>query len=401
MSIFDKCGRFTEAKEAEAVGLYPFYHAIEEVDGTRMRMAGEWKLMAGSNNYLALADHPEVLEASTAALRRLGSGCTGSRLLNGTLHLHEELEHRLAEFLSKPAALVFTTGYQTNLGILGALVGRKDHVFLDRLDHACILDGARLGHGTIHRYDHGHLDRLDSLLGEAPDPAGKLVATDGVFSMDGDIVDLPEIVEIADRHGAQILLDDAHALGVLGPTGAGTAEHFALTEDVDLIMATFSKSLASVGGVVAGPADVVHFLRHWARALVYSAAMPPASVAGALKALEILQREPERRERLWAATRRLAAGLADAGFDTFETETPIVPVRVGDHMTALAFWRKLFDAGFYVNAVVPPGVPAGSTRLRVSLTAAHTPEDVDRLLEAFVTVRAELGKRGEHPALSG
>lgn len=401
MSIFDKCMRFTEARDAAAAGFYPYFHAVSATRGVEVRIGGEWKLMAGSNNYLALADHPEVLDAAEAALRRLGSGCTGSRLLNGTLDLHAELEAQLAAFLGKPDAMVFPTGYQANVGAISALVGRRDHVFLDRLDHACLLDGARLGMGTLHRYGHGDIDGLRKLLAAAPDAGGRLVVTDGIFSMDGDIVDLPAVANAARAYGAQLVVDDAHALGVLGATGAGTAEHFGLTDSVDLIMATFSKSLASVGGAVAGPEDVIHYLRHRARTFVFSAALPAASTAGVLKALEILRREPERRERLWQATRKLQEGLRASGFDIGGTCTPIVPVLVGDYRAVATFWRELFyDENVVVNTVVPPGVPTGSARLRVSLTADFTEDDAGRVVEAFVRVRERLAKRSHQDVSS-
>ncbi len=386
MRIFERCARFTEARRAQREGVYPYYLPVEEARDREVRVGDRWILMMGSNNYLGLTHHPRVLEAAREALDRFGVGCTGSRLLNGNLALHDELEGRLAEFLGTEDALVFTTGYLTNLGTISALVGRGDHVFLDRLNHACIVDGARLSHGTVHRYAHGDLEELADRLAAVPVESGKLVATDGVFSMDGDIVDLPAILELARRHDAAVLVDDAHALGVLGPDGAGTASHFGLRDERLLVMATFSKSLGSIGGVLAGPEEVCHFLRHRARSLLFSASMPPASLAGALAALRILQEEPERRERLWANTRRMREGLRAVGLDTGGSETPILPVFVGSLERVLRFWRGLFDRGVYVNAVVPPGVPDDASRLRVSLSAVHTPEDVDRAVEAFAEV---------------
>lgn len=383
MSLFDKCRAYTAARETQAAGLYPYFHPIEESTATQARIGGEWKIMVGSNNYLGLTHHPVILEAAQRALCRYGSGSTGSRLLNGTLDLHDELESRLATFLHKPAALVFTTGYQASLGVLAPLAGRDDHILLDRLDHASLVDGARLSFAAVHRYAHGDLDSLDHQLAALPADGGRLVVSDGVFSMEGTIVDLPGLVRTARKHRAQLLIDDAHALGVLGDDGSGTARHFGLEDEVDLIMATFSKSLSSIGGVIAGSADVIHWLRHHSRALIFTASMPPASVAGALAALDILQREPERRERLWDNTRRVAEGIRALGFDTGDSNTPVIPVLVGDLTRALRAWRALFDAGVFTHPIVPPAVAPNACRIRVSMSAEHTDEQVDRVLRAF------------------
>ncbi len=390
MTLFDKCHRYTDAREAQAAGVYPYFIKIEEARETEVRVEGEWKLMAGSNNYLGLTHHPKVLEAAQAALRRFGSGCTGSRLLNGNIELIEELESHLAAFLRTEAAVVFTTGYQTNLGLVSALVGREDHIYMDRLSHACILDGARLSFGKIRRYDHGAYEELKRLLADTPTSSGKLVASDGVFSMDGDIVDLPTLIEIAHAHDAAVMVDDAHALGVLGQRGAGTADHFQVEDEVDIITATFSKSLGSVGGVVAGSEELCHYLRHRARALLFSAAMPPASAAGTLAALEVMQEEPERRESLWENATKIREGLTSEGFDVGLSETPIIPVLVGDVSRVLAFWKHLFDRDVYVNAVFPPGVPEESCRLRISVSAMHTEAQVGLLLDSFAAVQKEL-----------
>ncbi len=386
MSLFDKCQRFTRARELQASGTYPYFVPIEASYDTEVVIRGERKVMMGSNNYLGLTHHPKVLEASRAALERYGSGCTGSRFLNGTLDMHEELEERLARFLNKEAALVFSTGYQTNLGVIATLAGRGDIIYLDKLDHACIVDGARLSYATVERYPHGRLDVLERQLAKAPPEAGKLIVTDGIFSMEGDIVDLPAIVSLAEFYGAEVLVDDAHSLGVLGATGAGTAQHFGLEDRVGLITATFSKSLASIGGVVAGPESVIHYLKHHARSLIFSASMPPASVATVLAALEVLESEPERRERLWASTRRMQEGLRSLGYDLGETETPIIPVLIGELEETFVFWKELFDAGVFTNPVTPPAVPDNSCRLRISLMATHTDEQIDFALEAFSRV---------------
>ena len=381
--LFAKCASDGRARAAQKIGLYPYFAAIEESTASEARIGGQWKIMLGSNNYLGLTHHPAVLEASERALHRYGSGATGSRLLNGTLDLHETLEARMASFFRKEAALVFTTGYQTSLGAIATLVGRGDTLFLDKLDHACIVDGARLSLGETVRYPHGDLAQLARQLERAPETGGRMIATDGVFSMEGTIADLPGITALAKAHGAAVLVDDAHALGVLGEQGAGTARHFGLDDEVDLIMATFSKSLATVGGVLAGPEDVLHWVRHHARALIFTAAMPPASVAGTLAALDVLQAEPERRERLWANTRRMADGLRSLGLDTGRSQTPILPVVVGSLETTLVVWRSLFDDGVFVHPVIPPAVPPNDCRIRLSMTAEHTDAQIDRVVEAF------------------
>jgi 8-amino-7-oxononanoate synthase len=382
MSIFDKCEGYTLAHETQAAGLYPYFHPIEEATATEARIRGEWKVMVGSNNYLGLTHHPRVLEAAANALTNYGSGSTGSRFLNGTLDLHYELEERLARFFHKEAALVFTTGYQASLGAMASIIARGDHLFLDRLDHASLVDGARLSHGEVHRYPHGDFAALGKQLARIHD-GGKLVVSDGVFSMEGSIVDLPALVRVAKAHGAQVMIDEAHAVGVLGPDGAGTVSHFGLSDDVDLILATFSKSLASVGGVIAGPESVIHWLRHHSRALIFTASMPPSSVAGALAALDVLEQEPERRDRLWANTNLVAHSLRSMGFDTGESDTPVIPVLIGDFEKVLLAWRTLFDHGVFTHPIVPPAVPLNACRIRVSMSAEHTDEQIERVLSAF------------------
>ncbi len=398
MTIFEKCGEYTEAKRAQARGVYPYYVEVEEAEPTRVRIDGRWKLMLGSNNYLGLTHDPRVLEAAADALERYGSGATGSRLLNGNLDLHARLEEELAAFLGTEGAVVFTTGYLANVGTLSALSGRSDHLFLDRLNHASLVDGARLGFGSVHRYRHADMESLARLLERAPADEGKLVVTDGVFSMDGEVADLPGLCDVAEAHGARVMVDDAHGFGVLGERGAGTVEHFGLSARVDLIMATFSKSLGSIGGVVAGPEDVIHFLKHQGRSLLFSASMPPASVAGALEALRIVRTEPERRQRLRRGASRLRDGLEDAGFRVGPPGTPVVPVHVGGYGRVLRFWRALFDEDIYVNAVVPPGVPENESRLRLSVTALHSDEELDRVVAVFDGVERALETKG---AVSG
>jgi 8-amino-7-oxononanoate synthase len=300
--------------------------------------------------------------------------------------MHEQLEERLARFLNKEAALVFSTGYQTNLGVVATLVSRGDIAYLDKLDHACIVDGARLSYGAVQRYAHGDMEALERQLAQSPSEAGKLIITDGIFSMEGNIVDLPRLVSLAEAYGAEVMVDDAHSIGVLGPQGGGTAQHFGLEDQVALITATFSKSLASIGGVVAGPESVIHYLKHHARSLIFSASMPPASVATVLAALDVIEEEPERRETLWRNTRRMQEGLRSLGYDIGNSETPIVPVQVGNVEEMLVFWKELFDAGVFTNPVTPPAVPENSCRLRISLMATHNDDHIDFVLDAFARV---------------
>ena len=386
MSLFQKCYRFTKAREVQAAGYYPYFVPIEASYDTEVVINGQRKVMVGSNNYLGLTHHPQVLEAAQTALRRYGSGCTGSRFLNGTIDLHERLEERLARFLNQEAALVFSTGFQANLGVLATLVGRDDHIFSDKLNHASIVDGARLAYGTVHRYPHGDLRTLERELARTPSEAGKLIVTDGIFSMEGTIVDLPGIMQLAEFYGAEVLVDDAHSFGVLGQAGGGTAQHFGMEDRISLIMATFSKSLASIGGVVAGPEDVIHYLKHHARSLIFSASSPPASIAAVLAALDVIEAEPERREQLWHNTRRMQEGLRALGYDIGSSETPIVPVQIGSLERMLEFWKVLFDAGVFTNPVTPPAVPENSCRLRISLMATHTDQHIDFVLDAFATI---------------
>jgi 8-amino-7-oxononanoate synthase len=383
MNIFDKANGYTLPEEGKARGLYPYFQAIQEATATEARIDGSWKIMVGSNNYLGLTHHPRVLAAATDAMHRYGSGSTGSRFLNGTLDIHEQLEDRFAKLFKKEAALVFTTGYQASLGAIATLAGRGDHLFLDRLDHASLVDAARLGFAEVHRYPHGDFAALNRQLSATPEHSAKLVVTDGVFSMEGTIVDLPGLVAVAQEHDAQVLVDEAHALGVLGTHGAGTVEHFGLESQADLVLATFSKSLASVGGVLAGPAKALNWIRHHARALIFTASMPPASLAGVLVAHHVERGEPERRARLWQNTRAVAEGLTALGFDIGGSQTPIIPVLVGDMWKTVGFWRMLFDNGIFTHPIVPPAVAPDRCRIRVSMSAEHTDEQVGRVLEAF------------------
>ncbi|HEU0016077.1 MAG TPA: pyridoxal phosphate-dependent aminotransferase family protein [Longimicrobium sp.] len=392
VDLFDKCRRFTAAREMIGRGLYPYFQPIEASHDTEVVIRGETKIMVGSNNYLGLTHHPYVLERANEALYRYGTGCTGSRFLNGTLDLHEQLEERLARLMGAEAALVYSTGYQTNLGVISGLVSRGAVVIQDKLNHACLLDGAQMSVGELARYSHGDMAGLRRQLERHRDaPAGVLIATDGVFSMEGNIVDLPTIVDLKEEYGARLLVDDAHSIGVLGPNGGGTAEHFGLQDRVDLTMITFSKSFASIGGAVAGPDDVIHYLKHHSRPLIFSASMPPAAVATVVACLDIMEQEPERRASLWANADYLRSGLQSIGFDTAGSVTPIIPVTSGNIEQTFIFWRALFDAGVFTNPVLPPAVPENQCRLRTSVMATHTHEQLDRVLDAFGRVGRGLG----------
>jgi 8-amino-7-oxononanoate synthase len=386
MGLLEKCMRYTRAREVQAAGFYPYFVPIEESFDTEVVIGGERKIMVGSNNYLGLTHHPYVLERAQQALHRYGTGCTGSRFLNGTLDLHLKLEEELASLMGTESALVFSTGYQTNLGVISTLVGRGDHLFLDKLNHASIVDGSMLTYGTVHRYPHGDLANLDRQLSAVPQSSHKLVVTDGVFSMEGDIVDLPGLSALCEKHQAELMVDDAHSIGILGVDGAGTASHFGLTDKVLLTMGTFSKSFASIGGFVVGPEPIIHYLKHHARSLIFSASMPPASVATVLAAIEVMRSEPERRENLWRLTRKMQDGLRGMGFDIGGSETPIIPVVIGEMEDTFVMWKSLFDAGVFTNPVMPPAVPESSCRLRISLMATHTDEQIERVLETFATV---------------
>jgi 8-amino-7-oxononanoate synthase len=391
VNVLDKCRAYTRPLEAQAAGIYPFFTPIAESRSPEVRVGDRRLVMAGSNNYLGLTHDPRVRAAAASALEVYGTSCTGSRLQNGTIELHLQLEERLREFLGKEAVIAFSTGFQTNLGAIAALVSRHDAVFIDREDHASLVDGCQLALGDTYRFHHQDARDLERQLGEAGPDRGKLVAVDGVFSLRGDVIDLPAFVDVARRHDAALLVDDAHGIGVLGPGGRGTAAHHGLTDDVDLITGTFSKSLASQGGFLAGREDVIRFVKHTARELVFSASIPPADTAAAIAALEIVQQEPERIERLWSNTRRMKAGLEALGFDTCGSETPIIPVRVGSDVDTMRFWTALFDAGVFTNAVIAPAVAKGQGMIRTSCMATFTDEHLDRILSAFEHAARRLG----------
>ncbi len=394
MDLFERCYAFRRADEVKAVGLYPYFHPIQENEGPVVTIGGRKVIMAGSNNYLGLTTHPKVKEAAIAAIRKYGTGCSGSRYLTGTLDLHIELEERLAKFLGYEAVLLFSTGFQTALGTIAGLVQKGDYVVSDRENHASIVAGALMAKGIgaeFVRYRHNDMEDLERVLSGLPESAAKLVVSDGVFSVTGEIVDLPRLVEIAHRYNARVLIDDAHAIGVIGVGGRGTASLFGMTEQTDLTMGTFSKTFASLGGFVAGPERVINYLKHHSSALIFSASPTPASCAAALAALDILEEQPELVDKLIRNANKMRQGFKELGFHTLDGQTAIVPVIVGDVQTALRFWRRLFDEGVYVNTFIPPGVPPNMSMMRTSYMATHEDEHLDRILEVFAKVGRELG----------
>lgn len=388
--IFDKAFSYTIVKEVKATGYYPYFIALDGHEGTEAVYRGRRLLMFGSNNYLGLTTHPKVREAAIQAIKTYGTSCTGSRFLNGTLLMHEQLEQELAEWVGKPAALVFSTGYQTNLGTIGALVGRRDYAVLDKDDHACIVDGAKLSFGEMKRFRHNDVQDLARVLARLPEDAGKMVIVDGLFSMEGDIAPLPEMIPVVKRYGARLMVDDAHAMGVLGG-GRGTAAHFGVTDDVDLIMSTFSKSFASLGGFIAGDPDVISFIKHTGRSMIFSASIPPSNAAAALAALEVMRTEPERAQQVNDNAAYMRQELHRLGFDTGNSCTPVVPIIIGDDQLCFVVWRHLFDAGLFVNPVISPGVPVGRALLRTSYMATHTREQMDRALAIYQQVGKAFG----------
>ncbi len=395
MDLFDKCYAFKRHEEVKAMGLYPYFQPIYENYGPVVKMDGREIVMAGSNNYLGLTTDPRVKEAAIEAIKKYGTGCSGSRYLNGTLDIHIKLEEQLAEFVGKEAALLFSTGFQTNQGAIVPLVGKDEYVISDKDNHASIVQGTLISKGlwgsdVLVRYRHNDMKHLEEVISKLPLDAGKLIVTDGVFSMSGNIVNLPELVRIARKYNARIMLDDAHGLGVLGKGGRGTANHFGLDDQVDIIMGTFSKSFASLGGFIAGEKPVIDYIKHHSPALIFSASMTPAQVAAVLKALEIIKSEPERIERLHYNANKVRNGLKDLGFNVLDGQTPIVPVVIGDDLLTFKFWRKLFDNRIFVNAVISPAVPQGMQLLRLSFMATHEDKHLDFIIEKFEKVGKEL-----------
>ena len=394
MDLFKKCYDFTRADEVKAMGIYPYFRAIEENEGPVVMIEGKKKIMAGSNNYLGLTAHPKVKEAAIKAVEKYGTGCSGSRYLTGTLDLHEELEARMAKFFRKEAVLLFSTGYQTAQGIIPTLVNRGEYVVSDKDNHACIVAGNLMAKGAtaeLLRYKHSDMEDLERVLSKVDKDAGKLIVSDGVFSTGGEIVDLPKLVELAKAHNAKLLIDDAHAVGVIGEGGRGTASEFNLVDEVDLTMGTFSKTFASLGGFVAGKAKVIDYIKHHAAALIFSASPTPASVAAAMAALEILEQEPERVTRLIDNANKVRKGLTEAGFTIIDGRTAIVPVIVGDDAIAFQMWRQLYDAGIFVNVFISPGVPQGRQMMRTSYMSTHEDHHLEFIIETFTKVGKGLG----------
>lgn len=391
VGLFDKCFNFSRADEAKELGMYPYFTPIQKVRGNTVSVDGEKMIMVGSNNYLGLINHPKVQRAARKAVTRYGVATCGSRFLNGTLDIHVELEKKLAEFLGKEEAIVFSTGFQTNLGIISTLAGKSDAVFADRGDHASIVDACRLSFANIYKFKHNDMNDLERLLVSEEKEAGKLIVVDGVFSMEGDLSNLPEIVRIAEKYDAKILVDDAHGVGVMGKNGRGTAEHFGLENEIDLVMGTFSKSFASLGGYVAGEKKVIQYIKHHARSLIFSASMTPSSVATVLATLEIIETEPERRERLWDVTKEMKSGFEKMGYNTGPTETPIIPVIIGNDELTFMLWKMLRNDGIFTNPVIYPAVPKDQTLIRTSYSASHTDIELDKVLSSFEKNGKKLG----------
>ncbi len=391
MKIREIARTFTEARQVMELGYYPYFRPVESDQDTMVELNGQKVLMLGSNNYLGLTSHPEVKQAAMDAIRDFGTGCAGSRFLNGTLLIHLKLEEKLAEFLNKEAVLLYSTGFQVNQGVIATLIGKDSVVISDKLNHASIIDGCRLAFGRSLKYNHNDMSDLERVLKNVQDAKTRLVVMDGVFSMEGDIAPLAEIVDLAEKYDADVMVDDAHSLGVLGPNGDGTAAHFGVIDKVSLIMGTFSKSLASIGGFIASDEDTIHYLKHHSRALIFSASPPPASVASVIKALEIIQREPERRHSLWANTQRIKDGLEQLGFNLGLSSTPIIPVIVGDNIKVFVFCKRLEEEGVFVNPVVAPGVQPGNQLIRISLMSTHTFEQIDFALDKLGQIGRELG----------
>jgi 8-amino-7-oxononanoate synthase len=391
VDIFDKCYNFTRAEEAMSMGIYPYFTPIQEVRKNKVKVDGKEMIMVGSNNYLGLIDDPRVMKAAEEALERYGVATCGSRFLNGTLDIHVELEERLAKFMKREAALTFSTGFQTNQGIISTLVGRGDAVVTDRMVHASIIDACRLSYGEIYKFKHNDMADMERIISSLDKDIGKLIVIDGVFSMEGDLANLPAIVKIAKKYGARIMVDDAHGIGVMGKNGRGTAEHFGVEDDIDIVMGTFSKSFASLGGFVAADKKVISYIKHFARALIFSASITPASVATVLASLKIIETEPERRERLWKITKKMKSGFQAMGYDTGQTETQIIPVIIGDDELAFMLWKLLREDGIFTNPVIYPAVPKGQSLIRTSYSANHSDEELDAVLASFEKCGKKIG----------
>jgi 8-amino-7-oxononanoate synthase len=391
MPLFKKCDNFTEAKDAQAMGLYPYFHELQSQQDVEVIMEGKRRIMLGSNNYLGLTVHEEVKQAAIEAVQQYGTGCSGSRFLNGTLNLHTQLEKELAKFLRKEAVITFSTGFQSNLGIISAICGRNDYIISDKENHASIYDGCKLSYAKLLRFNHSDMADLERVLASIPKDAGKLIVTDGVFSMSGDICKLPEMVALKKKYNARLMVDDAHGLGVIGEGGRGTGSYFDLEDEVDIIMGTFSKSLASLGGYMAAKEVVVEFVRHSSRPFIFSASIPPASCAAAMKALEIIQDHPERVERLGQLSNYMKKALNSRNIKIIESPTPIIPIYTKDQLTTLTLAKVIYEAGVYVNPVLPPAAPANECLLRVSLMATHTEALIDEAVDIIEAALKEAG----------
>lgn len=389
MGLLDKCYNFKDAKRAIAMGYYPYFREISSEQDTEVVCNGKKMLMLGSNSYLGLTIHPKVKEAAIDAIKKYGTGCAGSRFLNGTLDIHIELEAELAKLVGKESALAFPTGYMANLGCIATMVLKGDIIITDKLDHASIIDGCTQSQGTMLRFNHNDMKSLEKVLAKHTG-TNMLIVVDGVFSMEGDIADLPEIVRLAQEYGATVMVDEAHSLGVLGKNGAGSAAHFGLTKESDIIMGTFSKSLASVGGFIAADSDVIGYLKHKSRALIFSASLPPASTASVLAAIKIMKSEPERIKQLWDNTHYMLKSFQDMGYNTGTSCTPVIPLHVGDMMVAFKMWKRLGEEGIFITPVIPPAVPPNSCLIRTSLMATHTRKQLDFALDKFQTIGKEL-----------
>lgn len=394
MDLFTKCFEFTRADEVKKLNLYPYFRAIEENEGPVVQIEGRKIVMAGSNNYLGLTAHPKVKEAAINAVKKYGTGCSGSRYLTGTLDLHVELENRLAKFFGTEAVLLYSTGFQTAQGIIPTLVQRGDYVISDKDNHACIVTGNLIAKGSTAsfvRYKHNDMEDLERVIKKLPPDSGKLIVSDGVFSTGGEIVELDKLNQIAKKYGARILIDDAHSVGVIGKGGRGTASEFNLEKEIDLTMGTFSKTFASLGGFVAGAERVINYLKHHSPALIFSASPTPASVASALAALDILEQEPERVDKLINNAKKVREGFASLGFNVVPGRTAIVPVIVGSDELAFQMWRMLYDAGVFVNVFISPGVPPGRQMMRTSYMSTHEEEHLDFIISTFEKVGKSLG----------
>jgi 8-amino-7-oxononanoate synthase len=394
--LFTKCFNFEEANQVKAAGLYPFFRPIESTAGSTVVTHGKRRVMIGSNNYLGLTHHPRVQAAAKKAIEKYGTGCTGSRFLNGNLAIHEELEERLAHYMGKEKVLVYATGFLTNLGTISCLTGRNDVIYSDRENHASIIEGLRASIADTVKFRHNNMADLERVLASTRDKyEGALIVADGVFSMSGDIFNLPKAVELAKKYNCRLYIDDAHALGVLGPKGQGTAHHFEMPEQVDLVMSTFSKSFASLGGFVAGKAEVIDYIKHKSRSLIFSAAMSPAAVGTVLECLNIVESEPEHLENLWRNARKMSTSLAEMGYNTLGSRTPIIPLLIGDDTAAFAFTQKLYEHGVFATPVIRPAVPDGCALIRTSYMASHTNEDLDYVLGVLEHLGKEFGIIGD------